>query len=141
MQVTPTIAQYNQEIMQAHRVALQTLCDLLAEAADAPAADDDEGGFDHQRASIRLRAATAILRVRPIKDPQLDAPPASSQRAARSSSPATSARPALNPAHTEAATQPPEPNHRHATTARIRADASAPARIAAIAGGQLSGSA
>ncbi len=140
MQVTPTIAQYNQEIMQAHRVALQTLCDLLAEAADAPVADD-EGGFDHQRASIRLRAATAILRVRPIRDPQQDAPPASSQRAARSSSPATSARPALNPAHAEAATQPPEPNHRYATTARIRADASAPARIAAIAGGQLSGSA
>lgn len=59
-------AQYNEEVVQAHREALQALRELLAEETDP---------------AERRKLANAILRARPAKDPKAEAAPTSEQPA------------------------------------------------------------
>lgn len=76
------ITQFNAEIIQGHREAFQALREIMAEAAalstpssEASPADDTPetraaANAATRRLSLRLRAATAILRVKPINEPE-----------------------------------------------------------------------
>lgn len=69
-----TIDQFNAELLAAHRVAINTLCELIAQP---PADEADSAPHRHQsaqRTKLRFDAAVAILRVRVIKDAHAKAP-------------------------------------------------------------------
>lgn len=94
------IMSFNTELAQAQRDALKALREVMAETAD-PAEDDNTRLDDDdlqtraarfRRLSLRLRAATAILRVKPITDPH---------------SPASDTKPTLSASTTRRSTQAP----------------------------------
>jgi hypothetical protein len=70
-----TIDAYNEDIIAAHRVALKTLCEILAEPPDDESIPAPRRHVAAQRTKLRYQMAVALLRTRLIKDPKDKAPP------------------------------------------------------------------
>lgn len=132
-------ADFNADLIQAQREALKALRQVMAETAD-PAADDNAQLDDDdlqtraarfRRLSLRLRAATAILRVKPLADASPDAP-ATAPPGTHANSSSRSPSPRDTELARDTTTAPPptaaNPQAPHATTQHQRLPDSTPKR-------------
>lgn len=72
------IDRYNQQVLAAHRAAIDALCDILKQTQSEPDAEAEPHARRHpaaERTTLRFKAAVAILRTRLIKSPTDKPPP------------------------------------------------------------------